>query len=370
MKDKTIIIVAAIVVVIITMISVGWLFSLSPVVQTTEQPTALIIHGPDAIEVGEKVNYALTLDGRVCINNLEDQVVGWSISRNGQLINIEQTTVTIMSYSVGEITLRAEFSGIATEKVVQVYPKANIVMDMETWIHPGQWYATGIDSSGTAEPSLKLFKVLETGRRVDVSLGSWEQYDSEEIVIRENGNYLLVAESVALSDGRTVSVEKALTVTPYIQRGYHQFDWDNENLIQLRPSDRMAIRNFLEENMEISVDLLPDGRLREVNRISANYVFYKDSSRGDTILYQTELVAQGYTVREVWQTSVKGIDGRYSYVEWDDFIVSVNMGSPGASMTSSYRDSGSGSSGGGSTGSGGPSPPPPVGPPIGPSPSP
>ena len=367
MKDKTIIIVAAIVVVIITMISVGWLFSLSPVVQTTEQPTALIIHGPDAIEVGEKVNYALTLDGRVCINNLEDQVVGWSISRNGQLINIEQTTVTIMSYSVGEVVLRADFSGLTTEKVIQVYKKPDIDFSMKTWIHPGEWYTTGISFSGVSDVSLDLYKVLETGRRVDVSPKIWEKYGTEEVVIYEDGNYILIAKSSALSDGRRIIAEKSLTVTPYVQRGYHQFNWDNENLVQLKPSDKMAIRFFLEQELGVDVDLLLEGRLREVNRISTDYIFYKDSSRGDTILYQTEVAAQGYTVREVWQTSVKGIDGRYVYLNWDDFVVSANMGNPGTSMVSSYRDSGSGSSGGGSSGGGGSSPSPSIG---GPSPSP
>lgn len=366
MKDKTIIIVAAIVVVIITMISVGWLFSLSPVVQTTEQPTALIIHGPDAIEVGEKVNYALTLDGRVCINNLEDQVVGWSISRNGQLINIEQTTVTIMSYSVGEVVLRADFSGLTTEKVIQVYKKPDIDFSMKTWIHPGEWYTTGISFSGVSDVSLDLYKVLETGRRVHVSPKIWEKYGTEEVVIYENGNYVLIAKSSTLSDGRQIIAEKSLTVTPYVQRGYHAFSWDMENLVQLTPADELAIRFFLEQELGVGVDLLPQGRLRDVNRISADYVFYKDSSRRDVIVYQTGVEAQGYTVREVWQTSVKGIDGRYDYINWDDFIVSVNMGNPGTSF-SAYRDSGGSSSGGGSSGGGGSSPSPSIG---GPSPSP
>jgi len=355
MKDKTIIIVAAIVVVIITMISVGWLFSLSPVVQTTEQPTALIIHGPDAIEVGEKVNYALTLDGRVCINNLEDQVVEWSISRNGQLMNVGQTTVTVMSHSAGEFVLRAEFSGMTTQKEIQVHPRASLSFNMDTWIHR-EWEFTGIVFSGTAEPSLKLYKVLETGRRVDVSSGTWETYGFSELIIREYGNYLLIAESRALSDGRLVSAEKALTVTPYVQRGYHQFDWDREDLVQLTKADKMAVINFL-NSKEIETSLLPQGSLRTVNRIDSDYVFYKDSSRGDTILYQTDVMSQGVTNRKVWQSSIKGADSRPWYICWDDFIITANRNDPGLKL--SYRDSGSSSSGG--SGGGGPMPSPPIG---------
>ena len=367
MKQKAIISLAVITVIVVAVIMVGWLISLSaPQVQMEEQ-TTLSIQGPDAIEVGERVPYALTLDGRVCINNLEDQVVEWSISRNGQLMNVGQTTVTVMSHSAGEFVLRAEFSGLTTEKLIQVYPRANIALDMKTWIHPGEWYATGIDSIGTTEASLSLYRVLETGRRVAVSPGTWEQYGFEEIVIHENGNYVLVAESEALSNGRTVSVEKALTVTPYVQRGYHAFSWDMENLVQLTPADHLAIRNFLRQELGIEVNLLPDGRLRDANRISTDYVFYKDSSRRDVIVYQTGVEAQGQTIRKMWQTSVKGTDGRYLYVSWDDFVVSVNIGNPGTSMVSSYRDSGSSSSGGGSSGGGGPSPSPSIG---GPSPSP
>jgi hypothetical protein len=359
-REKMIFALAVITVIVIAAIVVGWLLSLSVPVQTE---TTLSIEGPDAIEVGERVPYALTLDGSLCYAGFPQ--VDWS-SEGGQIMSQDGAEIILMAHQPGRVVLTAAFSGLTTEKVIQVYPKASIALDMEAWIHPGQWYATGIDSSGTTEASLALYRVLETGRRVSVSPGNWESYSYEEIVIRENGNYVLVAESETLSDGRRIIAEKSLTVTPYVQRGYHAFSWDNENLVQLTPADKMAIRFFLEQELGVDVDLLLEGRLREVNRISTDYIFYKDSSRGDTILYQTEVAAQGYTVREVWQTSVKGIDGRYAYVNWDDFVVSANVGNPGTSMV---RDSGS-SGGGGSTGSGGPSPPPPVGPPIGPSPSP
>lgn len=366
-KDKAIIGVAAITFIVIAVFGALWLSGLSAPVKIEEQPpVTLFIEGPDAIEVGGRTSYALTLDGSVCINNLEDQVVEWSISRNGQLVNVGQTTVTLMAHQPGKIVLTATFSGMTTQKEIQVHPRASVAMDMKTWIHPGQWYATGIESSGTTTEALALYRVLETGREIPAPPGSWENYGNEEIVIHNNGNYLLVAESSALSDGRVVKAEKSLTVTPHVQRGYHAFSWDNENLVQLTPADHLAIRFFLEENLGIGVDLLPGGRLRDVNRIESDYVFYKDSSRGDTILYQTGVSSQEHTIRKFWQASVKGLDGRYVYISWDDFIVSANTGNPGTSMVSSYRDSGSGSSGGGSSG-GGPSPSPSIG---GPSPSP
>jgi len=345
-----------------------WLLNLAPV-QTEDKPTTLIIHGPDRIEVGEQTNYALTLDGRVCINNLEEQIVEWSISRNGRLMNVGQTTVTIMSHSAGEVILYAEFSGITAQKVVKVYPRAEVSLDdMETWIHPGQWYITGVKSIGVSDVSLSLYRELETGRRVDVPSSTWESYGSSEVVIHENGNYALVAEGKALSDGRVVRDEKSLTVTPYVQRGYHQFSWDTENLVELTPADEMAIRFFLDQELGVEVNLLPvpEGRIRDANRIDSDYVFYKDSSRGDTLLYQTGVASQGSTIRKMYQSSAKGIDGRYIYVCWDDFVVSANIGNPGIRFVDPTSGGGdSGSSGGGSSLpppiGGGPSPSPPIG---------
>ena len=362
MRDKAIVGIAVITIVVITAIVVAWLIGLTPV-QIEEKPTTLTIQGPDSIEVGEKVPYRALLDGEVCLVGFPE--VTWEIGREGQIMSQDGPSIEIMAYQPGTINLKAFFSGMKAEKVVQVYPRAKVSLDMKTWIHPGQWYTTGIKSSGTSDVSLTLYRVLETGRRVEVSPSIWESFEAEEITIHENGNYLLIAESRALSDSRAVREEKSLTVTPYVQRGYHAFSWDNENLVQLTPADRMAIRFFLEQELGVSPELLPGGKLRDANRIDSDYVFYKDSSRGDTLLYQTGVVSFGATLRKTWQSSVRGPDGRYVYICWDDFIVTANTGSPGASLISFARDSYS--SGGASSG-GGPSPSPPIG--GGPSPSP
>jgi hypothetical protein len=212
---------------------------------------------------------------------------------------------------------------------------------------------------------------------VEVSPSIWESYGSSEIVIHENGNYVLVVEGKALSDGRVVREEKDLTVTPYVQRDYHQFSWDNENLVQLTPADKVAIQLFLEEELGVpEVDLLSEGKLRDVNRIASDYVFYKDSSRGDTLLYQTGVKSEGTTTRHVLQSSIKGSDARYVYICWDDFIVSANIGNPGVNPSGGGDGGSSGSPGGGGSSEEGPSPSPPIGgelppsPPIGEGPSP
>lgn len=380
-KDKVIIMVGVALVFVAGTLGVLWLIGLAPAPTEEGSTTTLIIQGPDSIEVGEQTNYTLTLDGRVCINNLEEQIVEWSISRNGQLMNVGQTTVTIMSHSAGEVILYAEFSGITAQKVIHVHPRAEVSLDMETWIHPGQWYITGVKSVGVSDVSLSLYRELETGRRVEVSPSIWESYGFEEIVVHECGNYLLVAEAFALSDGRVVRDEKSLTATPYIQRGYHNFSWDNENIVQLTPADKVAIRLFLGEELGVpAVDLLSEGKLREINRIDSDYVFYKDSSRRDTLLYQTGVKSEGAMAKRIWQSSIKGRDARYVYISWDDFIVMANIGSPGVSFIDPSGGGDSGSSGGGPLLpppiGGGPSPSPPIGggpsppPPIGEGPSP
>jgi hypothetical protein len=379
-KDKVIIMVGVALVFVVATLGVLWLLSLSAPAPFEEKITSLTIDGPDSIEVGESVSYEAILDGEVCLVGFPE--VTWEI-RGGQIISNNGSSVTLMTHQPGEMTLMVKFSGMTAQKVIQVHPRAEVSLDMETWIHPGQWYSTGVSFSGTTNPSLILYRLLETGRMVEVSPSIWESYGSSEIVIHENGNYVLVVEGKALSDGRVVREEKDLTVTPYVQRDYHQFSWDNENLVQLTPADKVAIQLFLEEELGVpEVDLLSEGKLRDVNRIASDYVFYKDSSRGDTLLYQTGVKSEGTTTRHVLQSSIKGSDARYVYICWDDFIVSANIGNPGVSFVDPTSGGGdSGSSGGGSSLpppiGGGPSPSPPIGgegpsplPPIGEGPSP
>ena len=364
-KDKIVVVIGIVVVIIISTIGVYWLIGLNAHQEKpVEKVTTLVIDGPESIEIGEKVPYRAFLDGEVCFAGFPE--VTWE-TKGGQIISNNGSSVTLITHQPGEITLVVKFSGMTAQKVIQVHPRAEVSLDMETWIHPSQWYITGVDSVGVSDVSLSLYRELETGRRVNVPSSTWESFGSEEIVVHECGNYLLVAESNALSDGRVVRDEKSLTVTPYVQRGYHNFSWDNENLVQLTPADRMAIRLFLDRELGVEVNLLPEGRIRDANRIDSDYVFYKDSSRGDTLLYQIGVASQGSTIRKMYQSSAKGIDGRYIYVCWDDFIVSANIGNPGIRFVDVDPSGGgdSGSSGGGSSLpppiGGGPSPSPPIG---------
>ena len=360
-KDKIITGIAVITTIVITAIVVAWLLSLSAPAPFEEKATGLLIQGPDAIEIGEKVPYRAILDGEVCLVGFPE--VTWE-TKGGQIMSRDGDKIVLMAHQPGTILLEVSFSGMKGSKSVKVYPKSTLITDIDTWIHPENWYSTGIKYSGVSDPVLKLYRILETGRTVEASKESWEFYGCEEILIKDNGNYLLVAESKAFSDNRKIVTEKKISVTPFVQRGYHQFSWDAENLVQLTPADKMAIRFFLEQELGVSPELLPEGKIRDANRIDSDYVFYKDSSRRDTLLYQVGVKSAGTTTRKTWQSSIKGNDGRYVHISWDDFIVSVNMGNPGTSFFSTFRDSGGSSSG--SSGSG-PSPSPPIG--GGPSPS-
>jgi hypothetical protein len=165
------------------------------------------------------------------------------------------------------------------------------------------------------------------------------------------------------------------------QRGYHQFLWSAEDLVELTPDDRQAIRSFLKQEFEIEVNFSSTkGKLRGVNRIDSDYVFYSnsDSSKRGIVWSQKDVRAESETIRFFAQTQIKGSDGRYVFVNWDDFIVTVNINNPGVSFIDvSGGDGGSsGSPGGGGSSEEGPSPSPPIGgelppsPPIGEGPSP
>lgn len=308
-------------------------------VAKVEQKTTFSIHGPDAVELGELAEYSASLEGQVCFSDLNQQVT-WQVT-NAKPVETGRTKVVVLSDQLGTFTVRASFSGLVAEKVVRVDPQPLVeIVGLKTWIHPGQWYNVQVNFRGVTRPNLKLQKVLETGRRVDVSPSIWEKYNIDEIVVHECGNYVLVAEGKTLSTGRVVKAEFPLTVTPYVKRGYNGFDWDKENLVQLTPADHLAIKFFLEGELGVETELLVRGsKTRDVNSVSAEYVFYKDNTRGDVIVYQANVQDQGDTVRNVWQNAVKGIDGRYRYVSWDDFIVAVRVNDSPTSMVSRASDS-------------------------------
>ncbi|MFA7170211.1 MAG: hypothetical protein WC178_05180 [Candidatus Paceibacterota bacterium] len=260
----------------------------------------------------------------------------------------------------GKVVLRASFLDKFQEREIMIFPTPKMGISLNSsWIHPGQWYLSEVEQKGVTLASLDLYKVLETGRRVSVSSESWEKFQEQEIVVYECGNYLLVAKAYAKSDGRVITAEKAVTVTPYVQRGLHHLSWENEDLVQLTPYDWVSIGNFIREDLRVNLsssEFSPTGRLVRVNRISSEYLFYKDSTRDDTLLYQEKVSFSGET-REMFFFQTKGSDGRYYYICWNDFFVSVNRGSPGASL---YVSGGDSSGNGGNGGSSGPSPSPPI----------
>jgi hypothetical protein len=203
--------------------------------------------------------------------------------------------------------------------------------------------------------NLRLYRVLETGRTVEIeSPNIWESYSSEEIIFYECGNYLLVAETKALSgDGRVIKAEQFITVTPYVQRGYHEFSWENEDLVQLTPSDEIAINTFLKEEIEIDF-ILTSEKVKNVNSFGEGYLFYKDSTRSDTILYQKDAKITSGESREMYFIQVKDASQRYWYIYWDDCVVSV-------SRNAAVNYGGSGSSSLGGVTGGGQSPSPSIG---------
>jgi len=335
MKEKTFM-VAVIVAIFLALAFV--IFIQGPVVVPVVENPVIAIDGPNSFEVGDKVEYRATLTGVICIGDVT-QALEWQISRGGQIMSSSGDNVIVSAWTPGEFTLYATFGGITTSKVVRVYPKASVNLEMDSWIHPNNWYFTGVFSVGTSDVELSLYRVLETGRTVEVNPSIWESYSSEEIIFYECGNYLLVASSKALSgERRVIKAEQFITVTPYVQRGYHQFSWDNENLVQLMPSDKVAVGIFLKE--EIGIDFsFESEKIKKASSFSEGYLFYKDSTRSDTILYQKDARIVSDQSREMSFIQIKDETQRYWYVYWDDCVVSVSRNS-----AVNYGGSGGGSS--------------------------
>ncbi|MDD3386820.1 MAG: hypothetical protein PHX92_02760 [Candidatus Pacebacteria bacterium] len=327
-----------------------------PVIVPVAEKTSIIIDGPDSFEVGEKIKYTATLTGVICIGDIA-QALEWEVSRGGQIMSSDGDSVVVSACSPTEFTVYATFGGITTSKVVKVYPRASIGIEMDPWIHPNNWYFTGIDTVGVGNVNLRLYKVLETGRKVEVdSSRIWESYSHEEIIFYECGNYLLVAEARALSgDNRLIQEEQLVTVTPYVQRGFHKFSWDNEDIVQLTPADKVAIKTFIEEEIGIEFTFESE-KVKKVNSFSEGLIFYKDNSRDDTILYQKDVKIISGDIQEMSFIQIKDKTQRYWYIYWNDCVVSVSRNSAISGFSYSGGGSSSSSSSGSSSGGNSPSP--------------
>ncbi|MFA5754912.1 MAG: hypothetical protein WC909_00925 [Candidatus Paceibacterota bacterium] len=351
MKEKTFMVA----VIVAIFLALGFVIAIQgPVIVPVTENPAIAINGPTSFEVGEKVEYRATLTGVICIGDIT-QALEWQISRGGQIMSSNGDNVIVSAWTPGEFTLYANFGGITTSKVIRAYPKASVSLEMDPWVHPNNWYFTGVSSVGVQDVNIHLYRVLETGRTVEVNPSIWESYSSEEIIFYECGNYLLVAETKALSgNGRVIKAEQFITVTPYVQRGYHQFSWD-ENLVQLMPSDKVAVGIFLKE--EIGIDFsFESEKIKKASSFSEGYLFYKDSTRSDTILYQKDARIVSGQSREMSFIQIKDETQRYWYVYWDDCVVSISR-----NTAVNYGGSGGGSSYGTSSTSGGASSSPSIG---------
>jgi hypothetical protein len=312
----------------------------------------LIFLGEERMEQGETVPFRGELNFS---GNQVGEYLAWEVESLTGDAKVEGSNLVLLR--PGKVLLRANFLDLASEKEIEIFPVPYMKISMKSsWIHPGEWYALQVETEGLSSAIVEVQSVLGTDRKAPFS--NWEKFEEREIVINECGNYLLIAEAKAESDGRKVIAEKAITVTPYVERGFHDLSWEQEDMVQLRPSDLVAIQNFISEDLKMEISFSFDGKVRKVNRISSDYIFYKDSSRKDTLLYQKQVFFYGEEGKDFFSLQVKGEDGRYLFISWNNLMVSVNRGSPGSSY---YTYDGGDSSAGISTGGGGgPSPSPPI----------
>ena len=121
------------------------------------------------------------------------------------------------------------------------------------------------------------------------------------------------------------------------------------------PSDKVAVGIFLKE--EIGIDFsFESEKIKKASSFSEGYLFYKDSTRSDTILYQKDARIVSGQSREMSFIQIKDETQRYWYVYWDDCVVSISR-----NTAVNYGGSGGGSSYGTSSTSGGASSSPSIG---------
>jgi len=285
------------------------------------------ILGPDKVEVGQNVHYDANLTH---YNESVSNYLEWQIICMGEAKGFFKDK-TLIPENPGIIVIKAIFNNEILFKKVEVVENASINLSMKSWIHPDNWYSLGISSASVKNLEVHLYQVTSTGRTIEVSFsneGKWRLYDNKEIFIEETGNYLVEVKGKALSDNRTVSAQRELTVTSFVQRGYHEISWDNQNLVEFTPNDLVSAGIFLKEGILIE-DTFINGKVVEVDHISSAYYYiYKDPSRGDTILYQTGVTTNVGKKKQMLYAKTVASDGTVWYLLWDDFIVVASKENP------------------------------------------
>ncbi|MFA7170239.1 MAG: Ig-like domain-containing protein [Candidatus Paceibacterota bacterium] len=296
---------------------------------------------------------------------ISDESVG-KLSSNGRV-------ATFSARSPGETMISLTVHGKTVSEKIIVYPQADIQANLEeTWMYVGNSYAYSVETPGV---EIQKEYAVTVGKPQFIGGEVQGVYAPERLIyFEECGNFLLVIEGKALSDGRAIAKEVPFSILKEVERGYYQFSLADENLISLTKNDEVSIEHFIAKEIGVEVSLqevLEEGKKVEVNSISTKYLFYRDSSREDRICYQKDVKSEALDIptKTFYSTRVKANDSRYWVIAIDGIVVAVhpdisyhhlkevNLYSGGDG--GGGGDGGSPSSGGGSSG-GGPSPSPDV----------
>lgn len=352
--------VAAGIIAVIALAYVGTLFfkEKSPdIVSNIEHPSNLsIIADNVSVEVGQNVLLTAQTELSPEVYNFRWNVTPSEIGK----LSEDGKTATFVARIPGRAIISLTVNGKTVEKEITVYPRATISVEVNsTWAYVGNPYGFKILSEGVNITDVYVCDSL--GARVAKEESFVDYWGEEKLLLEEPGNYFLVAEGNALSDGREISKMTPFSVRTEIVRGYHKFSLEEEDLISLTFFDEEAIKFFIKEKTGIEYSL-EEGKEFSVNSISVKYLFYRDSSRQDAICYQENVRAESLdspskTFRRV---TVKGSDGRFWVVATDGIVVAAypDMGTYYCKEVLPYSSDGGSASGGISGGGGKPSPPP------------
>jgi len=305
----------------------------------------------DKVEIGNTVN--LTLSGKI---NLAE-TINWKTSSgkivsewNKALLTPTQTGITTVTACIGK---KEYFSNI------EVFLKPSIDADIKPWIYIDNQYDPKITSVGVDSVNFWIED-------------NWNEKTPNTkngvIFIPEAGNYQLIIEGRAKMDGRPINITKNFSAVSEIKRGYHSISMEEEDLLGLKPWQKIAIEKYLANKYGIKICLEEDSleengfKAREINTISTAYVFYRDSSRANNVCLQENvktMFSDSSRTNIFFTKTVKPKDdARYWIIGYDGFIVTVSPDIPKYYLKHILPEcKDNGDSNGGSSGGRSPSPP-------------
>ena len=351
-------------IIIVLICTIGIIFS--GVIAEKEKccTNTLYISGPDAIEVGG--TYEFSIEGNFNGQSPSQYASIEMKVGDGNVANIvkaDKGIFTVRGYSPGQATIVACFMGIVATKTIMVYEEATLILEIDDAIFSDDPVDYNLVARGVIDPQL----VVYNNKGEDITDSTCiENWGTTAFQFNQAGNYRIVVNATAESNGRDINYERFIVVSPAIKEGALNPSFEGVHLY-FREMDWKSISILLEQEYGISANVKEYENWKKFSANSfrgAEKVFYRDIEREDELSFMKNVKNIDIPNRgiEVFQKTIKSSSGRsYEISVIGGWIVTINDDSSGntgwknfasGGGSSSSSSSSSGSSGGGDTPSG------------------